>query len=168
MTERWAAIPGFGNRYEVSDAGRVRAVPARKRYLLRNGKPALRLTPEKVLAQQPINSGYSIVHLHHDGERRALLVHRLVATAFCGWAAGLDVNHRNGRKQDNRAANLEWVTRTGNHLHAVRLGLNRAAKPVIDPATGHRYPSIAQAARACRVAHRTVAAKFLRAEPVCV
>jgi hypothetical protein len=36
-----------------------------------------------------------------------------------------DVNHINGMKADNCAANLEWCTRRQNNLHALRTGLRR-------------------------------------------
>lgn len=163
MTEEWKYIPGFEGRYEVSSYGRVRAVSFRQRYLLRNGQAAYRVKKPHEVAQQQINSGYLIVHLHLDGVRKAMTVHRLVAAAFCGTPRG-DVNHLNGDKTDNRCTNLEWTDRTSNHLHAVGLGLNRQAQPVLDPRTGISYPSVTQAARGARVSHRTVRAQFVKEE----
>jgi hypothetical protein len=162
MTETWRAIAGFEARYEVSDLGNVRAAPRLQRYThWRTGRELFRRVPGRVLAVQLQNSGYLIVHLHADGKRVVRLVHRLVAEAFLD-GSGDEVNHDSGVKTDNRASNLEWQSSTGNKLHAVAAGLNSQALPVSDPLTGERYPSIAQAAKATKLGHRTVRATFVR------
>lgn len=160
--EVWKDVPGYEGRYQVSDQGRVKSLPFKQRYLLRTGAEAYRQTPERILAQQKINSGYLIAHLHLDNKRKAFTVHRLVAAAFIA-GSGETVNHINGVKTDNRAVNLEWASYTENHLHAVALGLNPNAVPVAHPTTGQRFPSINQAARAAQVNHRTVSKEWARA-----
>lgn len=61
--------------------------------------------------------------------RGPLLVHRLVADAFLGpCPVGHEVNHQNLDKADNRAANLEYVTRSENMLHAAKSGIGRGAR----------------------------------------
>ena len=163
MTVQWAWVPGYEGRYQVSDQGELLSVAFQQRYLLRTGVPSYRTTKPRILAQQFINSGYLIAHLHMDGTRTAKLVHRIVAEVFCGGLRhGADVNHISGVKSDNRAANLEWLDRTSNHLHAVGLGLFKTAQPVTDPQTGITYPSIAQAAKDARVCPRTVRATFIK------
>lgn len=63
--------------------------------------------------------GYIIYHLMVNGKNIAVSGHTLVARAFCsGYRKGLEVNHKNGVKSDNRAENLEWVTRNYNAYHS--------------------------------------------------
>ena len=89
-------------RYEVSNQGRVR-----------NAHTGLVLRPRKH------NWGYQQVALFYKGQRKDCYIHDLVATAFVeGWREGLQVNHKNGVKTDNRAENLEWVTSSQNNQHA--------------------------------------------------
>ena len=89
-------------RYEVSNQGRVRNAHT-----------------DQVLRPRIIKEGYLIVDLYYKGQRKTCYVHNLVATAFVeGWREGLQVNHKNGIKTDNRAENLEWVTASENNQHA--------------------------------------------------
>jgi hypothetical protein len=111
--EQWKDIPGYEGRYQVSDAGTVRGAKG-------------------PLAAQRQNSGYLVVHLYIKGSRRVRLVHALVAQAFVpGFFPGAHVNHKNGRKADNTAVNLEWVTRSENMRHAVANGLTSAPKMAV-------------------------------------
>lgn len=162
MAESWKDIAGFEGRYQVSDAGRVKSLPFRQRYLLRNGAEAYRTTSERIIAMQSINSRYLIVHLHLDGRRSARLVHRLVAEAFLSGPASATVNHKNSDRQDNNAENLEWATHSENLLHALANGRNRTAISVTDPATGRRFASITQAAKEMKRSPKTIRAHYVR------
>lgn len=155
--EIWKDIPGYEGRYQVSTSGGVKSLPFKQRYLLRTGVEAWRITKEQLLARQVTNSGYSIVHLHLDNKRKAHTIHTLVARVFIPNPKGLpEVNHCDGHKSNCRIGNLEWSSSSANKLHAVDTGLNLQAKRVTSP-SGVTYPSIAQAARAEHVAHRTAA-----------
>lgn len=116
MIERWLPVIGYEGFYEVSDLGRVKAV-ARTR-------PDGRHYREKFLSTFTL-SGYIGVSLYRGKKGGPKHVHRLVAEAFLGPcpADKHQVNHKDGNKQNPRATNLEWVTRTENSLHAIAHGL---------------------------------------------
>lgn len=144
---RWVSVSGYEGRYEVSDDGRVRSLPNRTRRSVRE------------LAQAVDNGGYRIVTLYSSSGRATKLVHRLVASAFCGDPReGDEVCHGNGNRQDNRASNLRWDTRSKNQLDAVRHGTHSMSSRT-HCARGHAFterntykrPS---GGRYCRECHR--------------
>ena len=125
--EKWKIIEGYGYRYSVSSAGRVRNYKGH------------------ILMQGLNSSGYRNVPLSFGGNQKRVLVHRLVATAFLKKKLyDTDVNHKNGIKEDNRAENLEWTTKKANHIHKVYvLGKNTILpKPVRCVETGEIFQSI--------------------------
>ena len=159
MTEVWKDISGFEGRYQVSDAGRVRSLDRKVHGVSKAG----RVYPRKVrgaVLRPGACRGYLIVNLHPTG---TIAVHLLVARAFVGGCApGLEVNHKDGDKHNNAAANLEWVTRRGNQIHAVATGLNVQAIPVVHPETGRVFPSITQAARYAKCRAGTISKGWAR------
>lgn len=80
----------------------------------------------KEIARQVARNGYERVELWENGKGKKFLVHRLVAAAFVPNPEGKpDVNHIDGEKLNNSAANLEWVTQRENQLHAYSVGLQK-------------------------------------------
>jgi hypothetical protein len=144
--EKWRDIEEYEGRYQISNFGRVKSLSFMQRAVTRLGDEYFRRTREIILSQNMQNCGYLLAHLHLDNVRVAHLVHMLVAKAF---VKGRDetVNHKDGVKTHNIATNLEWASYTENHLHAVRLGLNKSAIRVQDPKTKKIYDSIAQAVK---------------------
>ena len=119
MTEKWVQIQGFEGFYEISDMGNLRSVE-RVVERVRFGK--IEKIPHRAIpVKQRTNiKGYCDVVLQREGKRKTLLVHRLVATAFCEASPhGDQVNHINSIRHDNRAENLEWCTCKENVAHAV-------------------------------------------------
>ena len=105
-------------------------------------------------------TGYVEVCLtDNDGDRRSLLLHRLVAKAFCNREGeGLEVNHKDGDKTNNSAENLEWVEHGENLRHAYETGLRAddvSPKAVIatNIETGEQieFPSIYSASKALNI-----------------
>jgi hypothetical protein len=86
-------VPGFPG-YTVSSTGTVR------------GPDGNKLSPRKD------KDGYERVDLRLEGKRFTKFVHSLVESAFGGSAT--EVDHKNGNRSDNRASNLETVSRKEN------------------------------------------------------
>ena len=108
--ERWSVIPDYPN-YAVSDRGSV------KRLTSRNSGVAGRVLKSFLVC------GYPSVNLLARGKRSSVRIHRLVAEAFV-YRAPLttEVNHIDANRANNVVTNLEWVTASGNRLHAYRTG----------------------------------------------
>lgn len=105
--ERWEKIEDFP-WYEVSDLGRVRNTKMKRGFVY------------EVKATVSKRHGRYMVWLC-DGERRAAnWRYVFVAKAFCHRPEGTtDVNHKDGDKTNDKASNLEWVTRLENVRHNI-------------------------------------------------
>ena len=128
MNEQWRDVVGYEGIYQISDLGQVRRIKAGKRT-----KIGLVLKPQMAGG----TTKYPAVMLYRGSKttRKRHWVHRLVTAAFLGpLPEGWEVNHKNGEKSDARASNLEYVTKSGNRIHAIIvLGLEAANK-------GSRHP----------------------------
>ena len=117
--EIWKDIEGYEGLYQVSNLGRVRSLD---RFIIRPHPKDNHLCEYKIkgriLVQLPLTSGYLFVHLYKDKCAVQHTVHRLVAKAFIsGHFDGAHVNHKDENKHNNRADNLEWVTRRENSMY---------------------------------------------------
>ena len=67
-----------------------------------------------------------VAHMSMEDMHTTFYVHRLVAMAFVpGYFEGATVNHKNEDHHDNRADNLEWMTKAENNAygtHNFRVG----------------------------------------------
>lgn len=126
MTEEWKDIEGYEGRYQVSNLGRVKALPRTVEGHNQHGKWT-RTEPAKIMAQKLQNTDrYQVSLRDADGKRTTFYVHRLVAMAFVpGYFEGATVNNKNEDHHDNRAENLEWMTKAENNAygtHNFRVG----------------------------------------------
>lgn len=135
MKEIWKDIKGYEGIYQVSDLGRVRS--------LKFGK-------ERILVGRKDSDGYLRVGLCKDGKEKTCRVHRLVAEAFIPNPDGLpQVNHKDERKSNNVASNLEWCDCKYNINYGMRT--ERISKTVyqytLDSSLVGSYPSVREAGR---------------------
>ena len=117
----WKEVEGSKGRYEISNYGDIHRRPF---YTLKQGGGKF-YYPEKWYPfekHQVLKNGYQRFRIQGVKES---YIHRLVATAFMPEKkeAGLEVNHKNGNKQDNRVENLEWCSHKKNCEHASKTGL---------------------------------------------
>ena len=122
MNEVWHEVRGYYGLYEASDLGRV------KRVKTRGGRPTSRILKEGR------NRGYAKFVLCQFNERRTVAAHRVIWEAFNGPIPfGMQINHKDGDKLNNRLSNLELCTPSENTLHAFRV---LKVSPNINPQRG--------------------------------
>lgn len=121
--EYWKDIPLFEGRYQASSLGRIKSL--QKEHIFGN------ILPEKIL-KQTFRGEYLSLCIYGNkvkySKKTYKNVHVLVATTFhkkekhhtC-------VNHKDGNKLNNAENNVEWVTQSENHLHAIATGLRKGA-----------------------------------------
>jgi len=107
--ELWKPIIGYEEKYMVSNYGNILSLTYK-----RSDKSVL-MSPSKT------KKGYLRIKLSKHNKSKTHSVHKLVALAFLpNTNSELIVNHKNGKRDDNRLDNLEWVTHQENVLHGFR------------------------------------------------
>ena len=85
-------------KYEVSNTGNVRNLS------------------KKEISTHKHTNGYFYATLYHNGKKKTLAVHQLVAACFLPKLRNTDViNHIDRNKENNNVSNLEWVSYNDNY-----------------------------------------------------
>jgi hypothetical protein len=110
--EEWRPISETRDVYDVSNLGRVR-----------RAAPGKNTVVGFILKPKMMRDGRAWICLRLRGVTLYRDIAWLVTSAFISPRPdGLEINHKNGHKADNRVANLEYVTHSENVRHAVRNG----------------------------------------------
>lgn len=116
MKEEWRDIKGYEGYYQVSNMGRVCALP--RQVYDKNGH--IKRLRFRILATKLSSGLYPRASLSKDNNLDVRTVHKLVAEAFL--PAPIDstyvIDHINRRREDNRAVNLRWVSLSENYANS--------------------------------------------------
>lgn len=150
MQEIWKDIPGYEGKYQASNLGRIKSL---------NYKNA---GEEGVLKLRTTHNGYYSITLNKKCHR----VSRLVWTTFNGpIPEGMQVNHINEIRTDNRLENLNLMTPSQNLTWGHRM--EKFRKWIIQlnfkDEILHFYPSATEAARVMGI-ERSCISKCCRGE----
>ena len=97
MDEKFVKVKGYEG-YEVSNTGKIKS-----------------LKTNRLLTPQKNNCGYLYILLTDSNKKvRINLIHRLVFDSFIGIDDGLEINHLDEDKENNRLDNLELITHEDN------------------------------------------------------
>lgn len=115
--EEWRPIKGYKDRYEVSNYGRVRGP---RGFIGWKGKNRYRIASLHGERRDPLKVPVSGRHFKYEVK---VYIHQLVMEAFVGpCPEGLEINHIDGSRDNNRLDNLEYITHGANIKHAYTLG----------------------------------------------
>lgn len=116
----------------------------------------------RVLTPHRMSNGYLSAQLGRGDSR---LLHRVVAQAFVPNPGNKpQVNHKDGDRKNNTAANLEWVTCSENHKHAHAMPMRKrhALSRKVVVAGAFTFDDMCEAARFLGVKPGSVGSAALR------
>ena len=132
--EIWKPVRNYEGLYEVSNLGRVRSL---ERKVWNSGKGCYVTVPERILKAGKAK-GYLRVRLYKEGKVKNYYVHRLVGQEFLENPMGYtELNHLDEDKENNRADNLEFCSKSYNINYGTRN--KRVAEKVSEKLKGKKH-----------------------------
>ena len=116
MDEIWKDVVGYEGLYQVSNFGRVKSLPKKKK------TPTTIFMTKEMIKKPYLCKGYLRVNLMGKSH----FVHVLVAEAFIGERRGLTVNHIDECKTNNNVDNLEYMSLSENIKYGT--GIKRSSE----------------------------------------
>ena len=102
--EDWKEIPGYDGKYVANSKGQI------KSYAIKHGFAGKHCDPNGIKSQFIGVGEYAFATLSKNSQTKRCRVHQVVAKAFVPNPNKYRyINHKNGKRSDNRAENLEWV-----------------------------------------------------------
>jgi hypothetical protein len=118
---RWLPVPGYEDRYEVSDDGQVRILPGPGRHRRNQMQPLKPWRDTHGYWRADLSPG--------DGTRWHRFVHVLMLEAFVSARPpGMCGLHNDDDHDNNQLSNLRWGTRSENTLDIVHNGNHNNAR----------------------------------------
>jgi hypothetical protein len=120
MYEIWKDIKNYEGCYQVSSRGNIRRLDTQIPF-----EGTLSIRQGREIKTTRNSKGYLTVVLCWKSLRKTYNVHRLVLETFVPRPDQntLQVNHKDGNKENNSLENLEWCTASENQLHAYKYNL---------------------------------------------
>lgn len=149
MQEEWRSVVGYEGLYEISNLGRVKSLERTIPYTFHDKSGNLRSAnyhvKEKILKQGRRHDGYADVSLSKSGTPVLHCVHRILAEAWIPNPNNYNyVNHIDLDKTNNSLDNLEWISNSGNVVHAVKRYSNPQSIAIYCEETQQVYSSMGQ------------------------
>lgn len=113
MIEEWRDIRGYEGMYQISNFGNFRSISR----MIKAGHGSRPIVGKRLIPSRNV-AGYHYANLFKDGKQLRIGIHQLVMREFVGDVpSGMEVNHKDGDKSNNRLTNLEYLTHVENMLH---------------------------------------------------
>ena len=123
MKEIWKDIPNYEGLYQASNLGNIRSLKNRW---------GNRIEP-RLVKQQKTKKGYKRVRLSKKNKSKTFMVHRIIYITFIkDIENGLEINHKDFNRENNKINNLEMITHTNNVRYS-------KAKPIIQLSLNNEY-----------------------------